>query len=293
MADDPILDLLPEVISTTARPGSPLAALAAAATDLHAPVVDVLDRLDSMIDPFRAPGAMVAYLAWWVDLGWLDAPVAGEQPGNVPGIGVDRLRDLVAASAELSARRGTPGGLARFLRVATGVDGFVVDDVPGAFRVVVRVPPAAADRVELVRRLVVALRPAHVTSEVVLGDDAAQVAAPTAAALPQVEPTEPTPAPATPPASPPAPAPPSPPPPAPPSPPARPPAAAAPAPAPAPAPGPSAADRDQTTVLDPAELAAYAAGREQPEPPEPPEPAKPPERPTVVRRSVFHPEDDA
>lgn len=171
MAEPDVLDLLPEVIRSTARPGTPLAALGAVAGDMHAPVAAVLDRLDSVVDPFRAPGAFVRHLAGWVDLGWVG--VADDEAGAHDGAAmtVHRLRDLIGACAELSARRGTPAGLARFLHLATGVDGFEVEDSPGAFHVRVRAPDAALDQLELVRRLVTALRPAHVTSEVV-GPDA-------------------------------------------------------------------------------------------------------------------------
>lgn len=167
MPEPGLLDLLPEVIRTTARPGSPLAALGGVADDLHAPVTAVLGRLDEVVDPFRASPALVRYLAGWVDLGWMPATESEASAREGASVTVSRLRDVLAASAELSARRGTPAGLARFLHLATGVDGFEVEDVPGAFHVRVHVPAAAADQVELVRLLVRSLRPAHVTSEVV------------------------------------------------------------------------------------------------------------------------------
>lgn len=164
-----LLDLLPEVIRVAALPGSPLAALGSVADDLHAPVRRVLDGIDDVVDPFRAPDAFVPFLAGWVDLAWL-TPTA---PEPVLGVDPSRLRDLVAASADLSARRGTPGGLARFLHLATGVDGFEVEAVPGAFHVRVRIPPAAAEHRDLVAGLVGVLKPAHVTAEVVLPDGTA------------------------------------------------------------------------------------------------------------------------
>lgn len=161
-----LLDVVPEVVRETALPGSPLAALAAVAADLHAPVVDVLDRLDDVVDPFRAPPALVPFLAGWVDLGWLTSTDADGGARSVLGIAPDRLRDLVAAAADLATARGTAAGLARFLHLATGVDGFLVEDVPGAFHVRVLVPAGAADRLDLVERLVDVLKPAHVTSQV-------------------------------------------------------------------------------------------------------------------------------
>ncbi len=168
MAEHGLIEILPEVMQVAAAPGSPLAALGAAAADLHGPVSAVLDEIDGVIDPYRTPDALVPFLAGWVDLGWLTAVDAEVGSRPVLGIAPHRLRDLVAASADLSARRGTPAGLARFLHLATGVDGFLVQDVPGAFHVRVLVPTAAGDRIDLVRRLVDALRPAHVTSQVLM-----------------------------------------------------------------------------------------------------------------------------
>lgn len=182
---DRVVDLLPEVIRTTATPGSPLAALGAAADDLHAPVLDVLDRLDDVVDPARAPARFIRYLAGWVDLGWVAAAEGESGARAAGGVTVTRLRDVLAASADLSARRGTPGGLARFLHLATGVEGFGVEPVEGEFHVRVLVPAGASDQVELVEHLVQGLRPAHVTSEVLLGGGAAPTVA-TGPAAPSV-----------------------------------------------------------------------------------------------------------
>lgn len=171
MAEHGVVELLPEVIRSTALPGSPLAALGAAADDMHRPVVDVLDHLDDVVDPFRAPARFVRYLAGWVDLGWVGTAEGEAGARAAAGMTVTRLRDVIAASADLAARRGTPGGLARFLHLATGVDGFRIEAVPGEFHVRVVVPTPASDQADLVRHLVQALRPAHVTSEVVLGGE--------------------------------------------------------------------------------------------------------------------------
>ena len=166
MAEHKLVDLLPEVINATATPGSPLTALCEAANDMHDPVVAVLDDLDALLDPFRTEARFVRYLAGWVDLGWLGA----NDSGAGTGMRLSRLRDVIGASAQLSARRGTPAGLKRFLHLATGLDGFGVEVVPGAFHMRVRVPEAARDQLELIGHLVRALRPAHVTSEVAVGD---------------------------------------------------------------------------------------------------------------------------
>ena len=105
------------------------------------------------------------------------APVPASAQGRVEahyeatlaGIPVGRLRDLVASAASLAAARGTAGGLCQLLSTVTGVPGFAVDEPPEhAFHLVVRVPPAAAGHLDLIRRVVAAEKPAATTSEVVL-----------------------------------------------------------------------------------------------------------------------------
>src|SRR5438105_2847657 len=117
-----IARLLPSVFRRTLAPaaGDPLGALLAVMEAMHAPVEGVLGELDAWFDPRRAPAEFVPLLARWVDL---DVPVS---------TGLGRLRELVAARVELSRLRGTAAGLVRFLALATGLDGFRVDEaVPG------------------------------------------------------------------------------------------------------------------------------------------------------------------
>ncbi len=167
MAEDALLGVLPEVFRVAALTSPPLRSVASVATQLHAPVVARLDHVDEVVDPLRTPEQMVGYLSSWVDLAWLTLPGSGGARSSLAG-GSAPLRDLITAAADLSARRGTPGGMREFLRVATGVDGFVVDDVSGAFHVVVTAPAAAVDQLDAVQRIVDALKPAHVTAEVVV-----------------------------------------------------------------------------------------------------------------------------
>lgn len=160
---DQLLKILPEVFQTAALTNRPLQALAAAAADMHAPAHRVLAELPAHFDPYRAPEPMLAYLAQWVDLGWLVQRGPGTA-GSAPR--PDRLRDLIANSADLSARRGTTGGLLRFLHMATGVPGFTVDIVAGEFHLLVGVPPRAAEQLLLIGRIVQNTKPAHVTSQI-------------------------------------------------------------------------------------------------------------------------------
>jgi phage tail-like protein len=168
VADHALLGVLPEVFRDAAHQSPPLVALAAVTTDLHAPVLQILDGLDQVPDPFRTPERMVGYLASWVDLDWLTLPGPdGVSSPALPG-GSAPLRDLITASADLSARRGTAGALSEFLRIATGVSGFVVTEVPGAFHLRVLAPPDVEEYLDVVKRIVATLKPAHVTAEVAI-----------------------------------------------------------------------------------------------------------------------------
>ncbi|WP_416417475.1 hypothetical protein [Paenarthrobacter aromaticivorans] len=166
-----LLRVLPEVFQVAADTSSPLQALLAVAEDMHGPVRQVLDRIHTVPDPGRAPSSLIPFLSRWVDLDWLTlpGPEGGAGSGSIPGTGaipISRQRDLIAAAAQLSARRGTVDGLTRFLHLATGVPGFEVESVPGAFHIKVLVPAEAGGQLELIRRIVKGMKPAHVTDEV-------------------------------------------------------------------------------------------------------------------------------
>lgn len=166
MARTSLLACLPQVFTSTALSGTPLAALVGAADGMHGPVSDTLDHLETQLDAFRASEAMVCYLASWVDLGWLTVPVSGSAARSALPGGSAPLRDLISQSADLAARRGTPGGMVRFLELATGLTGFTVEDA-GHFHLRVHVPTAATAQHATVTRIVEAIKPAHVTAEVI------------------------------------------------------------------------------------------------------------------------------
>lgn len=164
--DSGLFKVLPEVFQVAAQTSEPLQALLAVAEDMHQPVRQVLDHLHTVPDPGRAPSSLIPFLSRWVDLDWITLAgpdASGAAAGAIP---VSRQRDLIASAATLSARRGTADGLSRFLHLATGVGGFDVESVPGAFHIRVRVPAAAADQVELIRRIIRGIKPAHVTDEI-------------------------------------------------------------------------------------------------------------------------------
>lgn len=169
--------LLPEVYRRTVRDGGPLAALLGVMEGLHAPSERVLAGIDGVFSPYRTPDAFVPVLAAWLDLEKLfDVPTQEEVPAasltRPISTGMGRLRELVASAAGLSQWRGTARGLLRFLEIATGTQGFAVDErVPGPdgrprpFHIRVRVPRAAAAHRSLIERIVRSEKPAYVTYE--------------------------------------------------------------------------------------------------------------------------------
>ncbi|EWM63362.1 phage tail protein [Micromonospora sp. M42] len=119
---------------------------------LHAPDEAVLADVDALFGPYRTPDGFVAYLTRWVAMDHVVAAPRADAPLPLPA---GRLRDLVAHGALLARWRGTPYGMRTALELATGVTGFVLDEPPERpFHLVVRVPPAAADRRALVTRIV-------------------------------------------------------------------------------------------------------------------------------------------
>lgn len=164
--DTQLLKVLPEVFQVAADTSAPLQALLAVAEDMHGPVRDILDRIHTVPDPGRAPSSLIPFLSRWVDLDWITLPGPDAAGAAAAGIPVPRQRDLIACAPQLSSRRGTVDGLKRFLHLATGVQGFDVESVAGAFHIRVRVPAAAAAQLDVVHRIVKGVKPAHVTDEI-------------------------------------------------------------------------------------------------------------------------------
>jgi phage tail-like protein len=154
---------------------NPLSTLLGVMETIHEPDEQILASIDAYVDPRRAPDEFVPYLSWWVDMAWLflDPP---DDPHAIPGPpfpgGVGRLRELIATAARESKWRGTSAGLVRLLELATGIQGFAVNeavvDESGAaqpFRIQVQAPSAAEPFVELIRRIAEHEKPAHVIVE--------------------------------------------------------------------------------------------------------------------------------
>ncbi|HDP88378.1 MAG TPA: hypothetical protein ENN42_00215 [Thioalkalivibrio sp.] len=179
MNSSTIESLLPEVFRRTLHPGGVLPALLEVMESLHGPSEEVLRDVDRYFDPYRTPDAMVPVLASWVDLDRFFPEYARESEGDLGetqtlSTGVGHLRELIAAAIELSQWRGTRKGLRRFLEVATGLQGFHIDEqvadehgLPLPFHIRVSAPPAAAPHRSLVERILEQEKPVYVTYELV------------------------------------------------------------------------------------------------------------------------------
>lgn len=172
--------LLPEVLQRCCIPESPLDALIGVMEAMHAPSEAVLTDLGSVVDPHRTPDRFVGMLADWLDLGGLGRIETG------------RMRQLVAAAAELNRRRGTAAGLRQLLVIATGLTDIAVQspgsDASGAplpFHVNVLLPTTASqESLALVTAIVQREKPAHVTADVLIQQDLVAAGDPAAGADP-------------------------------------------------------------------------------------------------------------
>lgn len=180
-----IASLLPEVVRRTDQEGSPTRALLETAVLLLAPVRAELDRVHENFSARGARDPFVSMLARWVDVERLlhDADgtlLARERPLPTLPSGHGRLREVVAAAADLVRWRGTRLGLLRLLERATGVSGYVIDENPAEdgsgprpFFFRVTAPAAARDHAALVRRILELEKPAYVQCELRFEDGAA------------------------------------------------------------------------------------------------------------------------
>ncbi|MCU1496026.1 MAG: repeat domain protein [Acidimicrobiaceae bacterium] len=138
--------------------------------DVLAPVVSVLDNVESYFDPALAPLDFVDWLASWVGVELDETWPEGAK------------RELVAHAVELFRIRGTIEGLARHVAIYTGAEPEIREsggcswsleansDLPGNVRpsLVVRVRVADVSTVDERRldRIVLASKPAHVPHRV-------------------------------------------------------------------------------------------------------------------------------
>lgn len=184
LGEDRIAALLPPVMRAAVRPGSVEASLIAVMHAQLAPAEAVLADLPRHIDPRSCPDAFVPLLLRWLDLERIftgTQQVGASNATHRSSAPLGRVRELIAAALTCSRWRGTAHGLQIFLRAATGLTGWQIDDaVRGAdgrvraFHLQVTGPAAARPQAELVRRVVASEKPAYCTAAVRFTDAPAE-----------------------------------------------------------------------------------------------------------------------
>jgi phage tail-like protein len=174
-----IAKLLPEVFREAHQPNTVLDAALAVMENFTTPAERALSSLDSWFDPRRAPDDFLIMIATWVALGAYvsDSDVDPRSGWGRLSIDPGNLRELVARSAALSRKRGTRSALIAMLEIATGINGFTVEEnppgengQPQSFFFRVHAPAAARAVSGIVARIVEREKPAFVTAEVVYLD---------------------------------------------------------------------------------------------------------------------------
>lgn len=167
----PALFLEPEIDPRTGRLRDSFAERFTTALDtVLAPVFATLDNLPAYFDPEVAPADFLDWLAGWVGI---------EPTKTWPE---SRRRQLVASATRLYALRGTARGIAELVEIVTGLrpeveenGGIDWSETPGSpppgssgAWVKVRLEVGETQTVDekLVRRLVAAAKPAHVSAQV-------------------------------------------------------------------------------------------------------------------------------
>ena len=176
-----IQKLLPAILQRTLREGSVLQALLGVMEQLHQPTEDLLAKLHQTFNPQTAPDELLPMLAHWMDLLRLfQPPKAGAEPAlwanrTLP-TDEQNMRALIASATRLSQWRGTHYGMLQTLRIATGLEGFSIDDgtltnstnpaLP--FHIYVTAPADAEPYKELIERIVIQEKPAYTTFTLIM-----------------------------------------------------------------------------------------------------------------------------
>ncbi|MER0204870.1 MAG: hypothetical protein DU480_13695 [Nitrosomonas sp.] len=168
-----IKQLLPEVLKRTDQAGSPLYGILEVMEILTEPIENSLNNLPRYFNPYTTPEEFLPFLAGWVDLDRFFIPFhyqSTTMPEYLQTIESDRLRELIVTATQLSKLRGTTSGLQSFLEIATGLNGFEVEEMvsdnkidPIPFHIRINAPKAAKIYHSLIERIIEQEKPAYVT----------------------------------------------------------------------------------------------------------------------------------
>jgi phage tail-like protein len=164
MNQNRIKALLPAVFQQTVTEGEPMYAILGVMEQMHAPADAVLAHIDRYFDVRRTDDGFVPLLASWLDLDPLLLTIAHRRelpPVPLPS-GMGHLREWVAVAAEMARVRGTEQGLQRILEIATGSQGYRMEE-RGDFHISISAPAEAKRYDFMVRCIIDAEKPAYVT----------------------------------------------------------------------------------------------------------------------------------
>lgn len=176
MEKDQIIALLPEIFQQTAKENNPLSGFLSAMEIMHSDSEEILKNLDTFFDPARTKESFIPFLLKWVDLDWMISTDLFDKPENeqlTSLIKTENLRELIANAWYLSKWRGTAKGLIMFLEIATGINGFKINEtvknedgetIP--FHIAVHVPEGAEKMIHIIELIIEKEKPAYVTNEI-------------------------------------------------------------------------------------------------------------------------------
>ncbi|CAA6806355.1 MAG: Unknown protein [uncultured Thiotrichaceae bacterium] len=127
MKAEEILRLLPAVYQQQAIEGQPLMALIMLMSWFHEPEEEIVEELDQYFSPYHTPTNFLPYLGSWFLLDqYYSYTDQGEKICFPTGSG--RLRQLIEHYAKIAQWRGTSKGLIMMLELATGMNGFHIEE---------------------------------------------------------------------------------------------------------------------------------------------------------------------
>lgn len=155
---------LPEVYQRALLTSPLLRAFLDAMEGQHAPTEQLLAEIESNFDPRRCPPRFLPLLAEWT--AW-----------NVNiSTGLGRYREILASAVRLSQWRGTSRQLTALLTIALGAPGTQIEEgldhdrAPRAFHLRIEVPAATRGHEAMVRAIIEAEKPVHVTYDLVFAE---------------------------------------------------------------------------------------------------------------------------
>jgi len=174
MKHQEIKQLLPEIFQRTDQEGSPLYGLLEVMQAMTEPAEKTLQEVPKYFDPYSTPERFLPFLASWVDLDRY-FPAYSDQLKDLNTIHLldaGHLRELIVAAPQLSKLRGTKSGMELFLKTATGIKNYKIEEsitnknrTSRPFHIKITAPNKAQKYRKLIENIIEQEKPAYVTYE--------------------------------------------------------------------------------------------------------------------------------